>query len=133
MAVIGGQGIATVGNPGDVEGKDLKNLVIATNEKLEKYPDVANFADCGYPELDELNMWRGFAVKKGTPAEMTEWFQKLVDQVTADEEWQKFFADSSIVVFNKTTEEFEAIIKDNIADYIDILKSLELIDASYEG
>ncbi len=133
LAVIGGQGIATVGNPGDVEGKDLKKLVIATNEKLEKYPDVANFADCGYPELDELNMWRGFAVKKGTPAEMTEWFQKLVDQVTADEEWQKFFADSSIVVFNKTTEEFEAIIKDNIADYIDILKSLELIDASYEG
>ena len=33
----------------------------------------------------------------------------------------------------KQQEEFEAIIKDNIADYIDILKSLELIDASYEG
>ena len=133
LAVIGGQGIASVGNPGDVEGKDLKNIVIATGEKLEKYPDVTNFADCGYPDLDELNMWRGFAVKDGTPAGMVTWFQNLVDQVTADEEWQKFFADNSIVVFNKTTEEFEAIIRDNITNYIDILKSLELIDASYEG
>ena len=116
-----------------MEGKDLKNIVIATGEKLEKYPDVTNFADCGYPDLDELNMWRGFAVKDGTPAGMVTWFQNLVDQVTADEEWQKFFADNSIVVFNKTTEEFEAIIRDNITNYIDILKSLELIDASYEG
>ena len=113
---------------------------LLTRERMEQILDARSdeevqkiLQDCGYPELDELNMWRGFAVKKGTPAEMTEWFQKLVDQVTADEEWQKFFADSSIVVFNKTTEEFEAIIKDNIADYIDILKSLELIDASYEG
>lgn len=33
----------------------------------------------------------------------------------------------------KKTDEFEQIIKDNIADYIDILKGLELIDAGYEG
>ena len=133
LAVIGGQGIATVGNPADVEGKELKSIVIATEEKLAKYPDVANFADCGYPELDKLNMWRGFAVKDGTPAEMIAWFQNLVDQVTADEEWQSFFAENSVVVFNKTTEEFEELIQANIVDYIDILKSLEMIDESYEG
>ncbi len=133
LAVIGGQGIATVGNPGDVEGKELKNIVIATNEKLAKYPDVDNFADCGYPELDNLNMWRGFAVKDGTPEEMIVWFQDLVDKVTADEEWQSFFAENTIVVFNKKTDEFETLIQENIKDYIEILKNLEMIDASYEG
>lgn len=133
LAVIGGQGIATVGNPGDVEGKDLKSVVIGTEKKLAKYPDVANFADAGYPELDALNMWRGFAVKDGTPKEMIAWFQNLVDQVTADPEWQQFFSEKSIVVFNKTTEEFESIIEDNIANYIDILKSIEMIDADYKG
>ncbi|MCD8225010.1 MAG: tripartite tricarboxylate transporter substrate binding protein [Clostridiales bacterium] len=133
LAVIGGQGIASVGNPGDVEGRDLKSIVIATEDKLANYPDVANFADSGYAALDELNMWRGFAVKDGTPEEMIVWFQNLVDQVTADEEWQQFFSEKSIVVFNKKTDEFEQIIKDNIADYIDILKGLELIDAGYEG
>jgi tripartite-type tricarboxylate transporter receptor subunit TctC len=133
LAVIGGQGIATVGNPGDVEGKDLKNIVIATTDKLEKYPDVPNFADCGYPDLDQLNMWRGFAVKDGTPEEMVTWFQNLVDQVTADADWQSFFAENSIVVFNKTTDDFESIIKDNISNYVDILKGLDMIDASYNG
>lgn len=133
LAVIGGQGIATVGNPGDVEGKDLKSIVIGTEEKLAKYPDVANFADAGYPELDSLNMWRGFAVKDGTPAEMIAWFQNLMDQVTADPEWQEFFAEKSIVVFNQTTEEFEATIQDNIDNYISILKEIDMIDASYKG
>ena len=133
MAVVGGQGIASVGNPGDVEGKDLKNIIIATEEKLETYSDVMNFADAGYPELDSLNMWRGFAVKDGTPPEMIAWFQDLVDKVTADEEWQQFFSEKSIVVFNKKTEEFEQIIQENIDDYISILKELEMIDASYTG
>lgn len=133
LAVIGGQGIATVGNPGDVDGKELKNIVIATEEKLPNFPDVANFADCGYPELDKMNMWRGFAVKDGTDPEMIAWFQNLVDQVTADEEWVKFFNDSSIVVFNKKTDEFNEIIKGNIENYISILKSLEMIEEDYEG
>lgn len=133
LAVIGGQGIATVGNPGDVEGKDLKSIVIATEEKLPKYPDVDNFADCGFPELDQMNMWRGFAVKAGTDPEMIAWFQNLVDQVTADEDWVKFFNESSIVVFNKKSDEFKSIIEGNIADYIDLLKSLEMIDEDYQG
>jgi len=133
MAVIGGQGIASVGNPGDVEGKELKHVVIAAAKPLANYPSVPNFAASGYPALDELNMWRGFAVKKGTPPEMIAWFQDLVDKVTADQEWVDFFNASSIVVFNKKTDEFESIIRDNIADYIDILKGLDMIDASYKG
>jgi tripartite-type tricarboxylate transporter receptor subunit TctC len=133
MAVIGGQGIASVGNPGDVEGKDLKHVVIATTKPLANYPNVPNFASSGYPKLDELNMWRGFAVKKGTPPEMIAWFQDLVDKVTADQEWIDFFNASSIVVFNKKTDEFESIIRDNITDYIEILKGLDMIDASYKG
>lgn len=133
LAVIGGQGVASVGNACDVEGRDLRNIVIATKDKLEKYPDVPNFAECGYPELDALNMWRGFAVKDGTPQEMITWFQNLVDQVTADKDWQTYFADNSVLVFNKTTEEFESIIEDNIASYTQILKDLEMIDQSYNS
>ena len=62
LAVMSDQAVASCGNPGDVEGRELRHLVIATKNKLAKYPDVANFADLGYPELDELSMWRGYAV-----------------------------------------------------------------------
>lgn len=132
-ALLGGQGIASVGNPSDVEGRELKNLVIATHEKLAKYPDVPNFADLGFPELDDVSMWRGFAVKDGTPPEMIEWFQDLCQKVTEDEEWIEFFNERSIAVKNDTTEAFEAQIKLDIEDNMNTLKSLEMIDEDYEG
>ena len=46
--------------------------------------DVPNFAELGMDSaLDEISMWRGYAVKKGTPASMIEWFQDICDKVSA--------------------------------------------------
>ena len=131
LAVIQGQGVATVGNPGDVEGRDLKHLVIATKEKLATYPDAANFADLGYPELDNLSMWRGYAVKKGTPAEFITWWQDLCQKVTEDPEWIDFFAKKSIVVSNETTEDFTARLKQDMIDHVQIMVAAEGVDQEY--
>ena len=133
IAVMGGQGIASVGNPGDVEGRTLKNLAIATVNKLPKHPDVYNFAELGYPELDELSMWRGFAVKKGTPPEMIEWWQDLCQKITDDPEWIEFFNEKSIVVQNLTTEKFTQQVKQDIESHIEIMKEADIIDAEYGG
>lgn len=133
LAVIGGQGVASVGNPGDVEGRALKHLVIATQEKLAKYPDVPNFADLGYPELDKLSMWRGFAVKKGTPPEMIAWWQNLCQKITEDPEWIEFFNEKSIVVHNITTEEFTKQVEEDIASHLQIMKEADIIDDDYDG
>lgn len=131
LAVMSGQGIASVGNPGDVEGRELKHVVIATNEKLAKYPDVPNFADLGYPELDNISMWRGYAVKQGTPPEMIAWWQDLCQKVTEDPDWINFFNEKSIVVSNITTEEFTAQVKADMAAHLAILKAVEMVDAEY--
>lgn len=131
-ALLGGQGVASVGNPSDVEGRELKNLVIA-GDKLANYPDVPNFADLGYPELDSVSMWRGFAVKKGTPSEMITWWQDLCQKITEDPEWIEFFDSKSIAVKNDLTEDFEAQIKIDIEDNMATLKELELISQDYTG
>ena len=133
LAVMSGQAVASVGNPGDVEGRALKNLVIATKEKLPKSPDVPNFADLGYPELDELSMWRGYAVKKGTPQEMITWWQDLCQQVTEDPDWVAFFADKSIAVHNLTTEAFTQQVKDDMESHLQIMKDSDLVDEDYNG
>ena len=131
-ALLGGQGRASVGNPSDVEGRELKNLVIA-GDHLSLYPDVPNFADLGFPELDEVSMWRGFAVKKGTPPEMIAWFQNLCQQILEDPEWVEFFDARSIAVKNELTEDFEARIRGDIADNMETLKSLGMISEDYNG
>ena len=131
LAVMSDQAVASCGNPGDVEGREFRHLVIATKNKLAKYPDVANFADLGYPELDELSMWRGYAVKAGTPAEFIAWWQDLCEKITNDPEWIEFFNEKSIVVHNKTSEDFLAELKADMAAHLEVLKGADLVDASY--
>ena len=132
-ALLSGQGVASVGNPSDVSGRALENLVIATGEKLPNFPNVQNFADLGYPELDQVSMWRGFAVKDGTPDEMIAWFQALCQQVTEDPEWIEFFTSKSITVKNDTTEAFETQIQSDIEDHLLYLKRFGLISEDYYG
>ena len=132
MAVIQGQGVATVGNPGDVEGRDLKHLVIATKEKLATYPDAANFADLGYPELDNLSMWRGYAVKKGTPAEAIAWWQDLCEKVKNDPDWIEYNTNKSYVVQNIGIEEFTAQVKKDAMEHFEILKADGMVDEDVE-
>ena len=131
LAVMSDQAVASCGNPGDVEGRELRHLVIATKNKLAKYPDVANFADLGYPELDELSMWRGYAVKAGTPKEFIEWWQDLCEKITNDPEWIEFFNEKSIVVHNKTSEDFLAELKSDMAAHLEVLKGADLVSADY--
>ncbi len=131
LAVMGDQAVASCGNPGDVEGRELRHLAIATKDKLATYPDVPNFADLGHPELDELSMWRGYAVKAGTPAEMIEWWQDLCQKVTEDPEWVEFFNAKSIVVHNKTSEDFLAELQSDMAAHLEVLKGAGLVSEDY--
>ena len=80
----GGQTVASVGNPGDTQKYDVKAFVIGTKTKVPGLEDVPNFAELDMDSaLDEISMWRGYAVKKGTPASMIEWFQDICDKVSA--------------------------------------------------
>lgn len=80
----GGQTVASVGNPGDTQKYDVKALVIGTKTKVPGLEDVPDYAELGMdPTLDVISMWRGYAVKKGTPASMKEWFQDICDKVSA--------------------------------------------------
>lgn len=131
LAVIGGQGVATVGNPSDVNGRDLKHLVIGAANRLEAYPDVPTWTELGYPELDKIAMWRGYAVKKGTPAEAIAWWQDLCEKVANDPDWIAYNTGKSYVVQNIGTEEFTAQVKQDMVDHLTILKQAELVSEDY--
>ena len=94
----GGQTVASVGNPGDTQKYDVKAIVIGTKTKVPGLEDVPNFAELGMDSaLDEISMWRGYAVKKGTPASMKEWFQDICDKVSADQEWIDYRQPTSLL------------------------------------
>ena len=131
LAVIGGQGIASVGNPSDVNGRDLRHVVIGAPERLAAYPDVPTWTELGYPELDKIAMWRGFAVKKGTPAEAIKWWQDLCQKVAEDPEWIEYNTNKSYIVQNVGTEEFTAQVQQDMVDHLAILKLAEMVSEEY--
>ena len=132
LAVMGGQGVATVGNPSDVNGRDLKHLVIGNPERLAAYPDVPTWTELGYPELDKIAMWRGYAVKKGTPAEAIAWWQDLCEKVKNDPDWIEYNTNKSYVVQNIGIEEFTAQVKKDAMEHFEILKADGMVDEDVE-
>ncbi len=117
VALMGGQGVAYVGNPVDTAGRpDLKVCAVSSATRLKQYPDAPTFRELGLAGLDDESMWRGFAVKKGTPPEAVKWLQDLVEKVAKDPEWKNFFEEQGIEVVAYRTDEFTKHVKTNLED-----------------
>ncbi len=132
-ALLGGQAIASVGNPGDTSKYEVKALVVGAPERLAALPDVPTYGELGYDsKLDGIWMWRGYAVKAGTPDEMIAWFQDLCDQISADPEWIDYMGSQLLAVRTDRTEDFSKIVEDEVTSTIEVLKSVDQISADYE-
>lgn len=132
-ALLGGQAIASVGNPGDTDKYAVKALVVGSTERLAALPDVPTYSELGYDsKLDGIWMWRGYAVKTGTPAEMIAWFQDLCDKISADQEWIDYMNGQLLAVRTDRTEDFTKIVEDEVTSTIEVLKSVDQISADYQ-
>jgi putative tricarboxylic transport membrane protein len=91
-ALMGGHGIAYVGNPGDVIGKpDLKVAAISSPQRLTgKFANVPTFDELGIKNHDSEIMWRGFMTKQGIPAEAQSFYDDLFAKMDADADWQGY-------------------------------------------
>jgi len=122
-AVIGGQGQVYVGNPADISGKpDLKMIAIAAPERLSQFPNVPTLKESGVPGMDEESMWRGFTVKKGTPADIVAWYDALFDKITNDPDWKAFFEKNGMQLVHYRADKFNAMIKNDMVDMKKFLK-----------
>jgi len=122
-AVSGGQAAVYVGNPADVAGKpDLQIAVVAAEKRLPQFPNVPTFKELGIQGLDNESMWRGFAVKKGTPEAVVAWYTELFAKVTQDADWRQFFEKSGMVLEHRQRDYFAKLIQQEVADFKAYLK-----------
>ncbi len=127
-ALLGGQGVAYVGNPRDTIGKpDLMIAAVSSPERLKQFPDVPTFGELGIKDFDHEIMWRGFAVKKGTPEEALKWYDDLFTKVTNDPDWRKFWEVGGIKVVYYKKDKFEEIIKNDQKEFEKYLKKIGMI------
>ena len=133
-ALLGEQGVAYVGNPGDILGNDdLKIAVISSPERLKQFPDVPTFNEFGITGLDNEYMWRGFVLKKGTPPQVKEWYDDLFKKVTNDPDWRSFWEKSGIDVTYKNSEEFSKIVYKDKEEFSHYLQKIGIISTEADN
>ena len=114
-ALLGEQGVTYTGNPGEIIGKpDFSVAAVCTAERLPQFPDVPTFKELGIEGLENEVMWRGFAVKAGTPDSIIAWYDDLFEKVTNDPEWIATYAPMGNMLVHKTRDKFNKIVQ---ADY----------------
>lgn len=114
-ALLGKMGVTYTGNPGEIIGKpDFSIAAIATAERLPQFPDVPTFKELGLDGLENEVMWRGFAVKAGTPDNIIAWYDDIFEKVTNDPEWIATYAPMGNMLVHRTRDEFNKIVQ---ADY----------------
>ena len=128
-ALLGGHGIAYVGNTQDVIGRpDLKVAVVASAKRLDgEFADAPTFSELGVQGLDEEIMWRGFMTKKGIPAEAQAFYDDLFTKVNADPEWQEYVQRGGATPLFMKEDEFVKTIKINQQEFAEALKQIGAI------
>ncbi len=130
-ALFGEQGVAYVGNPRDALGNpDLYIAAVSSKQRLKAFPDTPTFAELGVPNLDNEYMWRGFALKAGTPQDIIDWYEDLFIKVTADPEWQEFWNRGGIEVEFIGGDEFAKIVSKDVETIEYYLTKSEIIATS---
>lgn len=116
MGTLSGQNSAYVGNPADMQGrKGYKIVAVSANKRLPQLPEVPTFKELGYKGLDNDIMWRGFALKKGSPEEACRFWEELNKKVAKDPEWRAFLVRDGIEVCDWGRDKYTKQIKNDIA------------------
>ena len=71
-----------------VKSGEIRLLGVSTAERTDFLPDTPTFKEQGYNLEDSI--WRGVAVKAGTPDDVVNDIQAAIDKVTASDDWKKF-------------------------------------------
>ncbi len=67
-------------------------------------------------------MWRGFAVKKGTPDPIIAWYDDLFAKVNQDPDWRQFFEKNGMELVHYKRDKFNEMIKAELQDFKTYLK-----------
>ncbi len=115
-ALLGEQGVVYVGNPSETKGKpDLKVAAVCYSERLAAFKDVPTFKELGINGVENEVMWRGFAVKKGTPDNVIAWYDDLFAKVTADPDWKNVYEKDGIAVVHWKRDKFNPFVVEDLA------------------
>ena len=128
LAMLRNEAPVYVGNPADIAGKpQLEIIAIAAPKRLEHLPETPTFLESGY-ELNEY-MWRGYALKKGTPPQAVKYISNILHKISQDPEWIQYCEDIYSFADYKNADAFSQQVQREKTETVAYLKSVGLLDS----
>ncbi len=132
-ALLGGMGVAYVGNPRDVRGRDdLIVAAVSAPSRLDVLPDVPTFREFGIEGLDDEFMWRGFAFRDGVPEAVRQWWDDLFSKVSQDPAWRDEWYPDGIRTVHIRAKDFRAIVDRDREEFRYYLQQIGIVRAEPE-
>ena len=128
-ALLGGHVDLLFEEPGVVtqliDGKKVRPLLLLTENRIEKFPDVSCLGDFGYTGVPVL--WRGFLVKKGTPPEVVKILEEGLTASMQSKMYKKYEQDSLLNIYPggfQGSKEFGESFKKDIESFRTVMQKL---------
>jgi len=123
-ALLGKQAVTYTGNPGEIIGKpDFSIAAICLDKRLPQFPDVPTFKELGVNGVQDEIIWRGFAVKKGTPDAVVAWYNDLFKKISQDEAWINTYEPQGVQLVNYTKAKFNQMVQDDYNGYVEAFRN----------
>jgi tripartite-type tricarboxylate transporter receptor subunit TctC len=131
-AVLGGHIDVLHEEPGVImsliEAKKLRPLIIFTEKRLDKFPDVPTGRELGFDIT--MGRWRGLCVKKGTPQEIINYLADALKKCANDQSY-KAIAHANLLDLRpgwKGPEEYGKFWEEEYVRYHEIFKELGYLE-----
>ncbi len=128
-ALIGNLGHAYLGNPRDALASDRLDIaVVAASERMALFPEAPTFTELGIEGLEGELIWRGLALREGTPEPIREWWRALAQKVASDPDWIRAWEREGVNLTYRGAEEFNDIVRRDREEFSLYLREIGLID-----
>lgn len=127
-ALLGNLGTVYLGNPRDaLLSEDLRVVAVAAPRRLPAFPDAPTFTELGVPDLENEHIWRGFALREGTPEPVRAWYAELIRRVSADPDWVEGWASEGVTLEYRDSERFTRMVARDREEFSYYLREMGLL------
>lgn len=108
-----------------IESGSMRLLAVLTEKRLESFPDIPTAKELGYNVVHES--WRGFAVPKGTPAEVKNKLVIAFEKAFNNPEFQEKAKKAKLDLVYNGPEKFKASLDEQFPNVEKVLKQLGFV------
>jgi tripartite-type tricarboxylate transporter receptor subunit TctC len=103
-----------------IDAKKVRALANMADVRDPVFPDVPTLKEQGLNWT--MGAWRGFALPKGTPAEIQGYYEKAMDKVVKSKEFVDFMKGGPFGILYKPAKEFAAFLEEQDATFGVLMK-----------